>query len=154
MNALIHVVDHANECFEADRSGWRDVISRANHLLTRRDLVGLSALCNQSFDAVEGEYYLYKNWQFSFLGPPTYIWIRNGVEGHEEDKESNYVGSDNGSWGAGVESTGGREYFLMYHQWIALLDWLQLRPEDAARYRQFEVSVYASFLYCLVLIVV
>jgi hypothetical protein len=109
-------VDHANECFEADRSGRRDVISRANHLLTRRDLGGFATLCNQSFDAVEGEYYLYENWQFSFLGPPTYIRIRNGVEGHKEDKESNYVGSNNGSWGGSVESTGGREYFLVYHQ--------------------------------------
>ncbi len=149
MNALIHIVNHANECFEANCLGWRDVISRANHLLTRRDLGGFAALCNLSFDAVEGEYYLYKNWQFSFLGPPTYIWIRND----EEDEESNYVGSDDGSWGGGIESTGGREYFLAYHQWITYLEWLQFRPEDAARYRQFEVSVYASFLYCLVLIV-
>ncbi len=97
MNTLINVVDHTNEHFEANRLGWRDVISRANHLLTCRNLGGFAALCNQSFDAVEGEYYLYKNWRFLFLGPPTYIWIRNGVEGHEEDKESNYVGSNNGS---------------------------------------------------------
>jgi hypothetical protein len=153
MNALIHIVDHANERFEANCLGWRDVISRANHLLTCRDLGGFAALCNQSFDAVEGEYYLYKNWQFSFLGPPIYIWIRNGVKGHEEDEESNYVGNDNGSWGGGIKSTGGREYFLVYHQWIAYLEWLQFHPEDAARYRQFEISVYASFLYCLVLTV-
>jgi hypothetical protein len=106
MNALIHIVDHVNERFEADRSGWRDVISHAYHLLTRRYLGGFAALCNQGFDAMEDEYYLYKNWQFLFLGPPTYIWIRNGVEGHEEDKESNYVGSNNGSWGGGVKSTG------------------------------------------------
>ncbi len=132
MNTLIHVVDHANECFEANHLGWRDVISHANHLLTCSDLGRFAALCNQSFDAVEGEYYLYKNWQFLFLGPPTYIWIRNGVKGHEEDKESNYVGSNDGSWGGGVESTGGREYFLPYHQWIAYLEWLQFRPEDAA----------------------
>ena len=116
MNALIHIVDHANECFEANRLGWRDVISRANHLLTFRDLGGFAALCNQSFNAVEGEYYLYKNWQFLFLGPPTYIRIRNGVKGHEEDEESNYVGSDNGSWGGSIKSTGGCEYFLAYHQ--------------------------------------
>jgi hypothetical protein len=83
MNAFILVVDHANEYFEANCLGWRDVISRANHLLTRRNFGGFVALCNQSFDAVEGEYYLYKNWQFSFLGHPTYIWIRNGVKGHE-----------------------------------------------------------------------
>ena len=153
MNALIHLVDHANERFEADRLRWRDVISRANHLLTCRDLGGFVALFNRSVHAVEGEYYLYENWQFLFLGPPTYIWIRNGVKGHEEDKESNYVGSNNGNWGGGVKSTSGRKYFLAYHQWIAYLEWLQFNPEDAARYRQFEVSVYASFLYCLVLII-
>ncbi len=102
---------------------------------------------------MEGEYYLYKNWQFLFLGPPAYIWIRNGVEGHEEDEESNYVGSNDGSWGGGIKSTGGCKYYLAYHQWIAYLKWLQFRLEDAARYRQFEVSVYASFLYCLVLII-
>jgi hypothetical protein len=146
-------VDHANECFETNCLGWRDVISRANHLLICRDLGGFAALCNQSFDAVEGEYYLYQNWQFLFLGPSTYIRIRNGVEGHEEDEESNYLGSNDKSWGGGVESTGGREDFLLYHQWIANLKWLQFFPEDAARYRQFEVSVYASILYCLVLIV-
>jgi hypothetical protein len=124
MNALIHIVDQANECFEANHLGWRDVISCANHLLTCRDLGGFAALCNQSFDAVESEYYLYKNWQFLFLGPPTYIWIRNGVKGHKEDKESNYVGSDDGSWGGGIESTDGREHFLAYHQWIVYLEWL------------------------------
>jgi hypothetical protein len=63
MNALIHVVDHANKCFEANCSGWRDVISSANDLLTRCDLGRFAALCNEGYDAVEGEYYLYKNWQ-------------------------------------------------------------------------------------------
>jgi hypothetical protein len=153
MNALVHIVDHANEHFKANCSWWRDVISSANDLLTCRDLGRFAALCNESYDAVEGEYYLYKNWQFLFLGRPTYIWIRNGVEGHEEDKESNYVGSDNGSWGGGVESTGGRKYFLLYHHWIAYFGWLQFCPEEAARYRQFEVSASSSFLYCLVLII-
>jgi hypothetical protein len=86
MNSLIHVVDHANDCFEANHLGWRDVISRANYLFNCHDLGGFAALCNQSFDAMEGEYYLYKNWQFSFLGPPTNIWIRNGVKAHEEDE--------------------------------------------------------------------
>jgi hypothetical protein len=87
MDALIHVVDHVNKCFEADHLGWRDVISSAHDLLTHRDLERFVALCNESYDVMEGEYYLYENWQFSFLGCPTYIQIRNGVEGHEEDKE-------------------------------------------------------------------
>jgi hypothetical protein len=64
MNALIHVVDHANKSFEADHSEWRDVISSANDLLTGHDLGRFVALCNESYDVVEGEYYLYKNWQF------------------------------------------------------------------------------------------
>jgi hypothetical protein len=67
-----------------------------------------------------------------------------------EDNESDYVESNNESWGGGIESTDGPEYFLVYHQWIAYFEWLQFRPEEAARYRQFEVSAYASFLYCLV----
>jgi hypothetical protein len=141
MKALLRVVDHANKCFETNHLEWRDVISSAHDLLTHRDLERFVALCNESYDAVEGEYYLYD------------IWIRNGVEVHEEDKESNYVGSDNGSWGGSIESTGGREYFLAYHQWIAYFEWLQFCLEEAARYRQFEVSAYASFLYCLVLII-
>jgi hypothetical protein len=150
MNILIHVVDHANECFEANRLGWRDVISSAHDLLTHCDLERFVALCNESYDAVEGEYYLYGNWQFLFLGHPTYIRIRNGVEGHKEYKKRDCV---NGSWGRSIESTGGREYFLVYHQWIAYFECLQFRLEEAARYRQFEVSAYASFLYCLVLII-
>ncbi len=89
MNALVHVVDHTNECLEADHLGWRDVISSANDLLTHRDLGRFTALCNGGYDAVEGEYYLYKNWQFSFLGRPTYHWIRNGVKGHEEVEGNN-----------------------------------------------------------------
>ncbi len=152
INALIHVVDHANKCFEANCLGWRDVISSTHDLLTHCDLERFVALCNESHDAVEGEYYLYENWQFLFLGCPTYIWIRNGVKGHKEDEEINYVGSDDGSWGGSIKSTGGCEYFLAYHQWIVYFEWLQFRPEEAARYCQFEVSVYASFLYCLVLI--
>jgi hypothetical protein len=151
MSALVHIVDQANERFEANCSGWRDVISSAHDLLTHRDLERVAAICNESYDAVEGEYYLYESWQFSFLGPPTYIQIRNGVKGHEEDKESNYVGSGDGSWGGSIGSTGGCEYFLVYHQWIVYFDWLQFCPEETARYCQFEVSAYASFLYCLVL---
>jgi hypothetical protein len=153
MNTLLHIVDHANKCFEANCSVWRDVRSSTNDLLTCRDLERFAALSNEGYDAVEGEDYLCKNWQFSFLGCPTYIRIRNGVEGHEEDKESDYVGSNDESWGGSIKSTGGREYFLMYHQWIAYFEWLQFHPEEAARYRQFKVSVYASFLYCLVLII-
>ncbi len=91
MEALVHVVDHPNKRFEADRSGWRNVISSAHNLLTRHDLGRFRALCNNGYDAVEGEYYLYENWQSSFLGCPTYIWIRNGVEGHEEVEGSNYL---------------------------------------------------------------
>jgi hypothetical protein len=67
MNALVHVVDHANECFKANHLGWRDMISRANDLLIRRDLGRFTALCNEGYDAVEGQYYLYKNWQFYSL---------------------------------------------------------------------------------------
>jgi hypothetical protein len=145
MNALVNVVDHANERFEADCLEWRDVISSANDLLTRHVLGRFTDLCNESYDALEGEYYLYENWQFSFLGCPTYIWIRNGVEGHEEDKESPYVGINNERWSGGIKFTGGHEYFLVYHQWIVYFKWLQYRLEEAARYRQFEVSAYASF---------
>ncbi len=54
MNALVHIVDHANTGFEANCLGWRD-------LLTHRDLERFAALCNESYDAVEGDYYLYKN---------------------------------------------------------------------------------------------
>ncbi len=61
MNALIHAVYHANECFEADHSGWRDVISSANDLLDCHDLGRFAALCNDGYDAMEGEYYLYQN---------------------------------------------------------------------------------------------
>jgi hypothetical protein len=61
---------------------WGGGIS-ANDLLTRRDLGRFAALCNNGAKSVEGEYYLYKNWQSSFPGCPTYIRIRNGVEGHE-----------------------------------------------------------------------
>jgi hypothetical protein len=62
------------------------------------------------------KYYLYENWQFSFLKRPTYIWIRNRVKGHEKVEGSDYIGSNDESWGGSIESTGGREYFLAYHQ--------------------------------------
>jgi hypothetical protein len=152
MNALVHVVDHTNKCFEADHSGWRDVISSANDLLTCCDLGRFAALCNDGYDDVEGEYYLYKIWQFSFLGSPTCIRIMNGIEGHEEDKESNYIGSNNKSWGGSTKSTGGCEYFLEYHQWIVYFEWLQFRPEEAARYRRFKVCAYAFYFLFYVLI--
>jgi hypothetical protein len=146
MEALVHVVSHSNERYEANRLGWRGVISSANDLFTHHDLERFAALCNDGHDAVEGEYYLYEHWQSSFLGCPSYIWIRNGVEGHEEVE-----GSNDESWGGSVESTGGREYFLVYHQWIAYTKWLLFHPDKVARYRQFKVCVYASFLHCLVL---
>ncbi len=52
MNALVHIVDHRNKCFEASCLGWRDVISSAHDLLTHRDLEWFAALCSES---VEGE---------------------------------------------------------------------------------------------------
>jgi hypothetical protein len=152
MNALVHIVDHANECFEANCSGWRDVISSANDLLTCRDLGRFVALCNECYDAMECEYYLYKNCQFSFLGRSTFIQIRNGVEDHKEVEGSNYVGSNNESWGGSIKSTGGHEYFLAYHQWIAYFEWVQFHPEEAARYCQFKVCAYTSYFHCCVLI--
>jgi hypothetical protein len=148
MEALVHVVDHVNKHYKANCWGWRDVISSAHNLLTCRDLERFPALCNDGHDAVEGEYHLNKNWQSSFLGCPTYIWIRNGVEGHKEDKES-----DNESWGGGVKSNGRRKYFLAYHQWIVYAEWLLFHPDKAARYCQFKVCAYASFLHHHVLII-
>jgi hypothetical protein len=61
METLVHVVDHADKCFEANCLGWRHVISSAHNLLTCRNLERFAALCNNGHDAVEGEYYLYKN---------------------------------------------------------------------------------------------
>ncbi len=116
MDALLYVVDHTNKFFEANCLGWRDVISSANNLLTPCDLGRFAALCNNGHKSVEGEYYLYKNWQSSFFGCPTYIWIRNGVKGHKEVEGSNNIGCNDKSWGGSIESTGGRKYFLAYHQ--------------------------------------
>jgi hypothetical protein len=148
MNTLGHVVDHVNKCFEANCLGWRDVISSANDLLTCCDLGRFAALCNDGYDAVKGEYYLYENWQFLFLGCPTYIRIRNGIEGHKEAEGKDYVGSDNESWDGSTKSTGGCESFLAYHRWITYFEWLQFRPDEAARYHQLEVCAYASYLGC------
>jgi hypothetical protein len=148
MEALICMVDHTNKRYKADCLGWGNVISSAHSLLTCRDLDRFAALCNDGYDAVQGEYYLYEHWQSSFVGHPAYIWIRNGVEGHEEDKES-----DDKSWGGSNESKGGCKYFLTYHQWIAYFEWLQFHPEEAARYSQFKVCAYAAFLHLLVLII-
>jgi hypothetical protein len=62
MDALVHMVDHANKRFEADCLGWRDVISSAHNLLTHRDLERFAALCNNGNKSIECEYYLYKYW--------------------------------------------------------------------------------------------
>jgi hypothetical protein len=60
MNGLVNVMDHVNKCFEVNCLGWRDVIRRANDLLTCRDLGWFAALCNEGYDAMEGEDYFYK----------------------------------------------------------------------------------------------
>ncbi len=148
MEDLVCMVDHANERYKADCLGWGNVISSAHNLLTRPDLHRVASLCNDGYDAVQGEYYLYKHWQSLFVGHPAYIWIRNGVEGHEEDKES-----DDKSWGGSDDTKDGRKYFLTYHQWIAYFEWLQFHPEEASRYQQFEVCAYVTFLNCLVSII-
>ncbi len=118
------------------------MISSGHNLLTRRDLERFAALCYDDYDAAEGKYHLYKEWQSSFLGHPTYIWIRNGVEAHKEDKESNKE-----SWGGSDKSNGGCKYFFAYHQWITYAEWLLFCPDEAARYHQFEVCAYASFIH-------
>ena len=73
VNDLVHVVDHANKSYKANHLGWEDVISGACKLLTLRDLERCVALCNDAHDAIEGEYHLYEEWQWSFLGRPIYI---------------------------------------------------------------------------------
>jgi hypothetical protein len=148
MEALVCVVDHANEWYETDCLGWGNVISSAHNLLTCRDLYRFASLCNDGYDAIQGEYYFYEHWQSLFAGCPAYIQIRNGVEGHEEDKESN-----NKSWGGSNDTKGRCKYLLAYHQWIAYFEWLQFCPEEASRYRQFEVCAYAAFLHRLMSII-
>jgi hypothetical protein len=128
--------------------GWGNVISSAHSLLTCHDLHRFASLCNDGYDAVQGEYYLYEHWQSSFIGHPAYIRIRNGVEGHKEVKEGN-----NKIWGGSNDTKGRHEYFLAYHQWITYFEWLQFRPEEASRYRQFKVGAYGAFLHCLVSII-
>jgi hypothetical protein len=130
MEALVRVVDNANKCFEANCSRWMDVISSAHNLLTCRDLERFTGLCNDGYESVEGEYFLYEHWQSLFLGRPSYIWIRNGIKGHKEVEESDKEGSNDKSWGGSIESTGGRKYFLTHHQWIAYFEWFG--PEEAA----------------------
>jgi hypothetical protein len=129
MEALVCVVDHVNEQYEANCLGWGNVISSAYNLLASRDLHRFASLCNDRYDAVQGEYYLYKHWQSLFVGYPAYICIKNGVEGHEEDDET-----DDENWGGIDDTKGRREYFLAYHQWIAYFEWLQFRLEEASRY--------------------
>jgi hypothetical protein len=144
MEALVRMVDHANEQCEANCLGWGNVISSAHNLLTHCDLDRFMPLCNDGYDAVQGEYYLYEHWQSLFVGCPAYIQIRNGVEGHKEEEESN-----NKSWGDSDNTKSGCEYFLAYHQWIAYFEWLQIHPEEASRYCQFKVCAYAAFLHHL-----
>ncbi len=134
MNALVHVVDQANKSYKANCLGWEDVISGACKLLTLRDLERCVALCNDAHDAIEGEYHLYEEWQWSFLGRPIYIWIRNGVEGCKDNEES-----DVENWGGGNKSNGRRKYFLAYHQWIAYPSgscsiWMRLQDTTNLRY--------------------
>ncbi len=83
------------------------MISSAHNLLSCHDLDRFAFLCNDEYDAVQSEYYLYKHWQSSFVGCPAYIQIRNGVEGHKEDEES-----DDESWSGSDNTKGGRKYFL------------------------------------------
>jgi hypothetical protein len=61
MEALVHVVDHANKHFEADRLRWMTVISSAHNLLTYCDLERFAALCNYGHQSVDGEYHLYEH---------------------------------------------------------------------------------------------
>jgi hypothetical protein len=70
MNALIHIVDHGNKCFKANCLGWRDVINSANDLLTCRDPGRFVVLCNDGYNAVEGEYFLYNSCSLDAL--PTF----------------------------------------------------------------------------------
>jgi hypothetical protein len=55
MEDLVCVVDHADEQYKANCLGWGDVISSAHNLLTCRDLDRFGSLCNDGYDAVQGE---------------------------------------------------------------------------------------------------
>jgi hypothetical protein len=67
METLVLHGGSRDEQYKADCLGWGNVISSAHNLLTCCDLDRFATLCNDGYDAVQGEYYLYKHWQSLFV---------------------------------------------------------------------------------------
>jgi hypothetical protein len=141
MNAIIHAVDDAHECYDNNPDEWGKVIEAASELLTREDVRRFANLCNAGHrDVGSCEYDHVEEYNSSFATRPTYYVIRRGVleddEDMWEDEENPHVPFE------GEERyMSGRQYFLAYRQWYGYMEWLRQRPRDMRRYREFEVCL-------------
>ena len=106
-------------------------------LLTRRELDRYHDLIPKDKDCQD-------KWDAAMDDPEKYVSLLVGQENDDEQ----WAESDEENWHntSDWERTT-QNYFLVYHEVKAHLQWVASRPADAEAYKRFQEGIYACFVY-------
>jgi hypothetical protein len=137
LQTIIESVDTAHTKYEADCLDWQSVINDGNELLCKADMMQFKELCNNNYMLCKDEYDLYKEWTQVTEARPRYI---NILYGWINDKDEQVWNDDENRFDDSSDNDRRQAFFLAHHQMLAYHQWLSYRPEEAALFRNFEVS--------------
>ena len=121
--ALERTADAAMEHFEGDTSGWSSVIEAIFELYPARDMTRFTDYCD------EEEYGLTEHDKNCVSD----LWLILDMEGKEEYEWEEYARK-----GPVLENLA-HEGYLAKQMWAEYVKWLEHRPEDLEKFKEFEV---------------
>ena len=130
--ALEKTADAAMEHFEGDTSGWSSVIEAIFELYPARDMTRFTDYCD------EEEYGLTEHDKNCVSD----LWLILDMEGKEEYEWEEYARK-----GPVLENLA-HEGYLAKQMWAEYVKWLERRPEDLEKFKEFEVRPFFSCCLC------
>ena len=137
LRAIIGSVDTAHTKYEADCLDWQSVIDDGNEHICKADMMQFKELCNNNYMLCKDEYDLYKEWTQVTEARPRYI---NMMYGQVTDEDKQAWNDDKNQFNDSSDNNRRQVFFLAHHQMLAYHQWLSYCPEEAALFRNFEVS--------------
>jgi hypothetical protein len=133
LQAIVDCVCKLYRCYQADPTGWEGVREIVLSLLSLDDLERYRIIFPDVGD-------LQDEWEEVVTNVGNYVnllfgLLTNGNIRATRDKENHY---DEEHWN-GVT----KNYYIAYHQLKVHLRWLATRPDEAAHYCRFQVSVFS-----------
>jgi hypothetical protein len=133
LQAIVDCVCKLYRCYQADPTGWEGVREIGLSLLSLDDLERYHIIFPDKGDLQDMQEEVVTNGG-KYVNLLVGLLTDNDIRA-VRDKENHY---DKERWN-GVT----RNYYLAYHQLKAHLRWLATRPDEAAHYRRFQVSVFS-----------